>query len=95
MFHAVAVADGDDDVAVVQEPVEHADGGGVLGQEPAPGLERPVRADAERAAFVGGGGEPEQQLGSGVIERGEAELVADDQVVAEQGLDDLPDGVVG
>jgi site-specific DNA recombinase len=33
---------GDDDVAVVQEPVEHADGGGVLGQEPSPGFERPV-----------------------------------------------------
>ena len=82
-------------MAVVQEPVEHADGGGVLGQEPAPRLERPVRADAQGAAFVGGGDEPEQQLGAGVIERGEAELVADDQVVAEQGLDDLPDGVVG
>ena len=35
----------DDDVAVVQEPVEHADGGGVLGQEPAPRLERPVGSD--------------------------------------------------
>jgi hypothetical protein len=42
LFHPVGVAVGDDDVAVVQEPVEHADGGGVLGQEPAPGFERPV-----------------------------------------------------
>ena len=47
LFHSVGVAVGDDDVAVVQEPVEHADGGGVLGQEPAPGLERPVGSDAE------------------------------------------------
>ena len=69
------VAVGDDDVAVVQEPVEQADGGGVFGQEPAPGLERPVRADAEGAAFVGGGDEPEQQLGAGVVQWGEAEFV--------------------
>ena len=75
LFHAVGVAVGDDDVAVVQEPVEHADGGGVFGQEPAPGLEGPVRADAEGAAFVGGGDEPEQQLGAGVVQRGEAEFV--------------------
>jgi hypothetical protein len=95
LFHAVGVAAGDHDVAVVQEPVEQADGGGVLGQEPAPGLEGPVGSDAERSSFVGGGGEPEQQLGSGVIEWGEAQLVTDDQVTAEQSLDDAADGVVG
>jgi hypothetical protein len=75
LAHAVAFAVGDDDVAVVQEPVEHADGGGVFGQEPAPGLEGPVRGQAEAAAFVGGGHEAEQQLGAGVVERGEPELV--------------------
>jgi site-specific DNA recombinase len=32
----------DDDVAVVQEPVEQADCGGVFGEEPAPGFERPM-----------------------------------------------------
>jgi hypothetical protein len=31
LFHAVAFAVGDNDVAVVQEPVEHADRGGVFG----------------------------------------------------------------
>ena len=95
LAHAVGLAVGDDDVGVVQEPVEHADGGGVFGQEPAPGLEGPVGGDAQGAAFVGGGDEPEQQLGAGVVERGEAEFVEDDQVVAEQGVDDLADGVVG
>jgi hypothetical protein len=59
LFHPVGVAVGDHDVAVVQESVEEADGGGVLGQEPAPGLEGPVGSDAERAAFVGGGDEAE------------------------------------
>jgi hypothetical protein len=32
LFHPVGVAGGAGDVAVVQEPVEQADGGGVLGQ---------------------------------------------------------------
>jgi hypothetical protein len=82
-------------VAVVQEPVEQADGGGVFGQEPAPGLERPVRADPDGAAFVGGGDESEQELSAGVVQRGEAEFVADDQVVAQQRVDGPADGVVG
>ena len=55
----------DVDVGVVQEPVEQADGGGVFGQEPAPGFEGPVGGDSQGAAFVGGGDEPEQQLGAG------------------------------
>ncbi len=80
--HPVALAVGDDGVAVVQESVGQADGGGVLGQEAAPVLERVVAADAEGAAFVGGGDEPEQQLGAGVVQRSEAELVEDDQVIA-------------
>jgi hypothetical protein len=58
-------------------------------------FEGPVRADGQRSAFVGAGDEPEQQLGAGVIERGEAEFVEDDQVDSEQRFDDLADGVVG
>ena len=65
-----------------------ADGGGVLGQEPAPGFEGPVAGDAQGAAFVGGRHDPEQQLGAGVVERGEPDFVDEDQVVAEQGIDD-------
>ena len=95
LFHPVAVAVGDDDVAVVQEPVEHADGGGVFGQEPAPGFEGPVRADAERASFVGSGDEPEQQLRAGVIQRREAQFVDQHEVVAQQVLDHSSDAVVG
>jgi hypothetical protein len=80
---------------VVQEAVQEADGGGVLGQEPAPLVEGPVRGDPERSALVGGRDDAEQQLGAGVVERGEADLVDDDEVVAEQGVDDAADGVVG
>jgi hypothetical protein len=82
LFHAVAVAVGDHDVAVVQEPVEHADGGGVFGQESAPGLEGPVRADAQCPTFVGGGDESEQQLRAGVIQWREAEFVDEYEVAA-------------
>jgi hypothetical protein len=39
LAHAVGVAVGDHDACVAQEPVQQADGGGVLGQEPVPGLE--------------------------------------------------------
>ena len=60
---------------MVQEAVEQADGGGVLGQEPAPLVEGPMRADPEGAALVGGGDEPEQQLGAGVVEWREPDLV--------------------
>src|SRR5262249_36901120 len=80
---------------MVQEPVEQADRGGVLGQEPAPLVERPVGGDAERAALVGGRDQAGQQVGAGVIERGEADFVDDDQVVGQQGGDDAADGVVG
>src|SRR6516162_11743420 len=83
LFHPVGVAVGDHDVAVVQEPVEQADGGGVLGQEPAPGLERPVGADAERAAFVGGGDEPEQQLSAGVVQWSESQLINEHELITE------------
>jgi hypothetical protein len=71
----VGVAAGDDDAGVVQEAVQEADGGGVLGQEPAPLLEGPVRRDAQRAALVGGGDDAEQELGAGVVQGREADLV--------------------
>jgi hypothetical protein len=67
----------------------------VLGQEPAPLLEWPVAGDAEGAAFAGGGDEPEQQLGPGVVQWREPDFVDQEQVVAEQGLDHFPDAVVG
>src|SRR5436190_22875491 len=81
--HAVAVAFGDDDDGVVQEPVEEAGGGGVFGKEPAPGFERPVRGDGERAAFVGGGHEPEQELAALEVEGCKAEFVDDHELGAQ------------
>ena len=59
----------------MQEPVEQADGGGVLGQEPAPGLEGPMTCDTQGAAFAGGRDHAEQQLRAGVVQRREPDLV--------------------
>ena len=75
LAHAVGLAVGDHGGGVVQQPVEHGYGGGVLGQEPSPGLEGPVGRDPERSAFVGGRDEPEDQLCAGVVQGCESELV--------------------
>ncbi len=46
LAHAEGLAFGDHDDGVVQEPVEQANDGGVLGQDPAPLVEGPVGANA-------------------------------------------------
>jgi site-specific DNA recombinase len=86
---------GGDHGGVVDQAVDHGDGGGVLGQEPAPLVERPVAGHPEAAVFVGGGHEAKQQLGAGGIQRREPDLIDDEQLVAEQPVDHPPDGVVG
>ena len=75
---------------MVEQPVEQADGGGVLGQEASPVLEGPVRGDAEGPALVGGGDEAEEELGAGVVHRREADLVDQDQVGFEDLLETRP-----
>ena len=80
---------------MVQQPVEQADGGGVLGQEPAPLVEGPVAGDAQGTAFAGSGDDAEQQLRAGVVQWREPDFVDEDQLVAEQGVDDAADGVAG
>jgi hypothetical protein len=95
LAHAVGVAAGDDDAGVVEQPVEQAGGGGVLGQEPAPLVEWPVAGDAEGAAFVGSGDEPEQQLGADFVEGGEPDFIDQEQAVAKLGTSHFPDAVVG
>ena len=52
-------------------------------------------ATPEAAPLVGGGHEAEEQLGPDIVERCEAEVVDDDEVVAQEALDDPAHGVVG
>ena len=87
--------DGDDGGGVVQEAVEHGHRGRVLGQEATPGLEGPVGGHAQAAVLVGGGHEAEEQVAAGVVQGREAEVVDDDEVVAQEALDDPADRVVG
>ena len=95
LHHPERLALCDHDDRVMQQAVEHRCGGRVLRQEASPLLERPVRRDPETAPFVGRRDEAEQQLGAVIIERREAKLVDDDEIEAQQRIDDLADGVVG
>ena len=52
-------------------------------------------ATAQAAALVGRRDEAEQELGPGIVERCEAEVVDDDEVGPQQALDEPPDAVVG
>jgi hypothetical protein len=80
---------------MVQQPIHHGDGDGVLGQEPAPLVERPVAGGAEAASFVSGGDEAEQQLGAAGVQGREPDFIDDDQLVAQEPVDHTADGVVG
>ena len=95
LAHPEGIAAGDDGDGVMQQAVQERDGGRVFGQEAAPLLERPVARDAERSSFIGRGHEPEQELGAGVVERREAEVVDDHEVGPQQPLDEPADAVVG
>lgn len=69
--HSVGLAVGDDDGGVVQEPVQGIACGGVFGQGTVPVARTPrVGGAREGAAFVGGGDEPEQELGIPVSSAG-------------------------
>ena len=78
----------------MQEAVEHGDGSGVLGEEGAPLIEGPMAGHAETGPLVRRSDEAEEQLRTHGIERCKAELVNDDQVTAQQSVDELADGVV-
>ena len=91
----VALAVKRDHVAVVQEAVKDRGGGRGVGQELGPALEVDVGGDRDRALFVGGGDEAEQVVGGDAVQGGEAEVVDDDEVVAQQAFDQFADGVVG
>src|SRR5437870_9729875 len=79
----------------MQKAVEERNRGRLHWQEVAPLLEWPMAGHAEAAAFVSGGHETKEQLGTSVIERSKPQLVDQDQLMAQEVADDLADGVVG
>jgi hypothetical protein len=54
-----------------------------------------VAGDAQASALVGGSHEPNQQLGTGIVERSKAQLIDQNQVVAQQLADQFAHRVVG
>ena len=66
-----------------------------LGEEAAPLLEGPVAGDGEAFVLVRRGDEAEEELAVDGVERGEAQLVDDEQIGMQERIKDWPDGVVG
>jgi hypothetical protein len=64
---------------VVDEPVDHRDGDGVVAEDLAPRAERLVAGDDQAGALVAAADEHEHQVGSLGVERDVADLVADQQ----------------
>ena len=95
LAHPEALAVGHDDRGVMEQPVEERHRGRVLGDEPAPLLERPVAGDPERPALVRRGDEAEQELGADGVEGRKPQLVDDEKVGSQEPIDDLADRVVG
>src|SRR2546422_2870281 len=79
----------------MQQAVEERNRGRLYWQEVAPLLEWPMAGHAQATAFVGGGHETKEQLGTRVIERSKSQLVDQDQLMAQEVADDLADRVVG
>jgi hypothetical protein len=71
-------------VRVVNEPVDEGGGDHGVAEDLAPGLEAVVAGDDDRAAFVAGGDQGEEQIGRLASEREVADLVDDQQAVALQ-----------
>jgi hypothetical protein len=94
-FHPERLTRRDDDDRVMQQAIEKRSRRGLNRQEVTPLLEWPVARQTQAAMFIRGGHETEQQLGTGLIQGCEAQLIDQDQVVAEYGVDELANGIVG
>ena len=94
-FEAPRFARGDRHDRVVEQAIEHGGGGAGDGQEGAPVLEWPVAGQADAASLVRASHDSEQQLCARLVQRCEANLVDQNDVVAQQSIDDAADGVVG
>ena len=90
---ADGVAGGDDDVGVMQEPVDGGVGDG-LGHELVEPGGMQIRAEGDGAFLVGGVDDSEQRLGGVGGDRQQADVIDYEQIDADQLADRLVDGVV-
>src|SRR3954453_7091872 len=72
---AVAVAFEREDLAVVDEPVDHRGGGHVVAEDLTPGAERLVAGDDHRGALVAVRDQAEHEVGGLGVKRDVADLV--------------------
>ncbi len=80
MLESVTVAFGFDDLAAVREPVEGGAGESFGSEDFGPGLEGQVGGDDQAGAFIRGGDDVEEQLGTDFGCGDVAELVEDQEV---------------
>ena len=85
----------DDDLSAVSEPIQTGRGQERIAEQVRPFLRGPVTGEQDTAAFVPLIDDVVEVLGSGRVERFEAEVVQDQQIRAEVGLEAAFQGVVG
>jgi len=79
VLQPVAVAFEGEDLCVVDEPVDHRDGDGVVAEDLAPCAEWLIRGDDQAGVLVAAGDEHEHEVRGLRVERDVADLVADQQ----------------
>ena len=91
VFHAIAFSSNDDRLPVVHQPIDHGGGQGVVHVEDrAPVPEGAVGADHDRAGFVPGGHDLEQQVRAAFVDRQIAQLIEEQKLGARV----LPEGLL-
>src|SRR6266436_6287198 len=75
VFKPVAVSFQGDDIGVVDEPIDHGGGDGVVAEDLAPASERLVAGHDEAGPLVAAGDQMEEQVGGLGLERDVADLV--------------------
>ena len=81
VFHAIAVSSNDDRLPVMHQPVDHGGGQGVVHVEDrAPVPEGSVGGDHDRAAFIPGGDDLEQQVRTAFVDGQIAQLIEEEKL---------------
>ena len=88
VFEPPALVAGLDDIAVVRQPVEHGGRHFGVAEDLRPVGEGEIRGYDNRGVFIELADQMEQQLSAGLAEGQIAEFVDDDEIMAQQSLDD-------
>jgi hypothetical protein len=79
IFHAVNISLNNNPFSVIHQPVDQGRGQGVVHvEEFAPVPEGSVRGDHDRSGFITGGDNPEQQIGSTLVDGQKVQLIEEE-----------------